>query len=423
MRDHLVLLALLTLATSLAGAQEPPDTPSPAPSAAEALLADAEAAVEDGLDAEEMSRLGDRALALVSSAPAARPGQAAAAALDPREALRGAGIAIRLSLLRSGPEADRLRSRAVDRLTGFLSARLTGRQLEPDVFPEEAWSDLRRALDPLRRVEEDDSGAVATPRETVDDADRLLRRVAERAPHDRVRAIVLALRLENRLLIDRLYGGLSVAERGDIAAEIRSAWERWGELRVSDEATFTEAVRWPLRELELLYLGAEAPDIEGVDLHGRPMKLSEYRGRVVLLDFWASWCPPCIAAIPRQKELLARHPGSALAIVGVSGDVEREDGLAAEERHGATWRSFWAYWPGPEDDDAGAEPLPPVKDTWYVRFWPTYYVLDRDGVIRYKGSWDADLSKAEAVIERLLAPRPPRPGDDAAIGVALESGR
>jgi hypothetical protein len=91
-------------------------------------------------------------------------------------------------------------------------------------------------------------------------------------------------------------------------------------------------------------------------------------------------------------------------------DVEREAGLAAEERHGATWRSFWAYWPGPESlegpegsDDADG-PRPPIKDSWYVRFWPTYYVLDRDGVIRYKGSWDADLSKAEAVIERLLSP-------------------
>jgi thiol-disulfide isomerase/thioredoxin len=404
----LPLLAVLALAPPPAGAQKPTPAPSPAPAPApspvEALLAEAEAAVEDGLDAEEMDRLGARALGLVPSAAAAAEGDD-----DPREALRGAGVAVRLSLYGSGPEAERLRSRAVDRLTEYLSARLTGRQLEPGIFPEEAWNDLRWALDPLRRVEEDDSGAVATPRETVDENDRLLRRVAERAPHDRVRAIVLALRLENRLLIDRLYGGLSVGERGVMAAQVRQGWERWGDLRVSDEATLAEAVRWPLRELELLYLGAEAPEIEGVDLHGRPMKLSSYRGRVVLLDFWASWCPPCIAAIPRQRELLARHP-DGLAIVGVSGDVEREAGLAAEERHGATWRSFWAYWPGPESQEsqegsgAADGPRPPIKDSWYVRFWPTYYVLDRDGVIRYKGSWDADLSKAEAVIERLLSP-------------------
>lgn len=394
LRPLAVLLTISALAISAgaAGAAEPRS------SRAEALIAEAEVAVADGLDAAELERLGAKALALVPPAGTPRAEQ------EPREAIRGAGIAIRLSQARSGPEAARLRSRAVDALTGWLSAWMTGGQLDPPpeggALSEEAWSDLKKALDPLRRVEEDESGAVATPRETVDEHDRLLRRVAERAPDDRVRAIVLALRLENRLLIDRLYGGLSLGERAEIAAEVRAGWERWGELRVSDEATFAEAVRWPLRELERLYLGAEAPEIAGVDLHGRPMTLSELRGKVVLLDFWASWCPPCIAAIPRQRELLARHPGGELVIVGVSGDVERQDGLAAEERHGATWRSFWAYWPGAE---GAADPLPPIKDTWYVRFWPTYYVLDRDGVIRYKGSWDADLSKAEAVIERLLA--------------------
>lgn len=372
----LVLVALLAAAGApvLAAA-----TDTAEPSAAEALQAEAEAAVADGLSAEELAALGERAVALATGAA------------DAVEAFRGAGIALRLSQYRLGDDSARLRARAVD--------QLVARRLDATELSEEAWSALARALDPLRRPE---AGEVRADRDAIDHYFRLLERIQEAAASDRLRAIATRLRLENRLVVDRLLGGLSPGERAVVAGEVREGWELWRDLRVSDESTYSEAVQWGLRELELLHLGAPAPEIEGVDLHGRPLKLSEYRGKVVLLDFWASWCPPCVAAIPHQKAMLARFAGRPFAIVGVSGDVEREDGLAAEERHGATWRSFWAYWPG-EDGQA-----PPLKDTWYVRFWPTYYVLDQAGVIRYKGSWDDDLAKIEEVVAGLLA-SPPRP--------------
>ena len=77
-----------------------------------------------------------------------------------------------------------------------------------------------------------------------------------------------------------------------------------------------------LKELRFRAVGRPAPDITGVDLDGRPLSLSEYRGRVVLLNFWATWCFPCMKLIPHERELVARFQGEPFDIVGVNCDSD-----------------------------------------------------------------------------------------------------
>ena len=61
-----------------------------------------------------------------------------------------------------------------------------------------------------------------------------------------------------------------------------------------------------------------APDFQLADLNGKPLQLSALRGKVVLLDFWATWCPPCRAELPHFKELYAAYRSKGLEMIGLS---------------------------------------------------------------------------------------------------------
>jgi thiol-disulfide isomerase/thioredoxin len=126
--------------------------------------------------------------------------------------------------------------------------------------------------------------------------------------------------------------------------------------------------------LHHLGIGRTAPEIEGEDIDGKPMRLSDYRGKVVVDSFWATWCIPCMEQVPREKALVEGMKGRPFVLIGVNGDNDREKAKAVSAREGVNWRSFW---PG------GAKRGIPLE--WGVSSWPTVYVIDANGVIRDDG--------------------------------------
>ena len=140
-------------------------------------------------------------------------------------------------------------------------------------------------------------------------------------------------------------------------------------------ATLAEEVDRELYELRHLRIGKPAPDIEGEDLDGAKFKLSDYRGKVVLLVFWASWCGPCMGAVPHEKELVEHFKGRPFVLIGVNGDPKKEDAQKAIAKHKIPWRSFYNGTEGPGG---------PIAVAWNVRGWPTVYVIDHQGTIRHK---------------------------------------
>ncbi len=129
-----------------------------------------------------------------------------------------------------------------------------------------------------------------------------------------------------------------------------------------------------LFECRHLELGRKAPDIEAKDLDGVKFKLSDYRGKVVMISFWATWCGPCMQMVPHEKELVERFKSRPFALLGVNGDDRTATAKKVVEQEGMTWRSFWngGAWNGA------------ISTAWNVAGWPTVYVLDAQGIIRYK---------------------------------------
>jgi poly(3-hydroxybutyrate) depolymerase/thiol-disulfide isomerase/thioredoxin len=138
------------------------------------------------------------------------------------------------------------------------------------------------------------------------------------------------------------------------------------------EQQYLITARMELKELQFHASGKPAPEIDGVDLDDRPLKLSDYRGRVALLNFWGAWCFPCMNLIPHERELAAAYRGRPFDLVGVNCADEVENARAAAARTGMTWRSF--------RNESGDRPA--ITKQWTILGYPTLYLIDHHGTIR-----------------------------------------
>jgi len=132
-----------------------------------------------------------------------------------------------------------------------------------------------------------------------------------------------------------------------------------------------------------------APQVELSSLEGQRLKLSDFHGRVVLLNFWATWCGPCRAEIPELNKLQRDFQASGLAVVGVSWD----DSAAGVREFQKEIRQDYTVLLGGEDAQDKFEA---------IRSLPSTYVIDREGRIRQKIIGARDRAQFEAVLKPLL---------------------
>jgi thiol-disulfide isomerase/thioredoxin len=142
-----------------------------------------------------------------------------------------------------------------------------------------------------------------------------------------------------------------------------------------------------LHEIRNLQIGKTIPDLESEDLEGNKVKLSDYRGKVVVLDVWATWCGPCREMIPHERELVKKLDGKPFVLVSVSCDDKKETLTQFLDKEPMPWKHWW--------DGRGG----PVTKGLNLRYYPTIYVLDAKGTIRYKG---VRGEKMTAAVEKLL---------------------
>jgi len=134
-------------------------------------------------------------------------------------------------------------------------------------------------------------------------------------------------------------------------------------------------------------IGAPAPELEGEDFDGKSFKLSDYRGKVVVVSFWASWCKPCRELIPHEQSLVQRFGDKPFALLGVNIDDNREAALKVITTHGISWRNWRA---GGEGN--------PIQKRWPIEALPTICVIDADGNLRHRSSSVAHLEIAVATL-------------------------
>ena len=133
-----------------------------------------------------------------------------------------------------------------------------------------------------------------------------------------------------------------------------------------------------------------APAFSLTDIAGNPLNLSDYKGKVVLLDFWATWCEPCRSEVPKLTSLVQRYHQQDLAVIGVSLD----DNAESVRRFAGEYKLNYPIALGKEE----------VYQAYGGIFsLPTAFLIGRDGRIYAKHFGAVDLSVLELEIRQLLA--------------------
>lgn len=137
-------------------------------------------------------------------------------------------------------------------------------------------------------------------------------------------------------------------------------------------------------------LGAHRPEFSLPDLDGDPQSISRWKGQVILVNFWATWCPPCRREIPEFVEVYGEHRSDGFVVVGVAVD-EREAVRRYVEEMRIPYPQLWG--------DADAAELSERYGNRYGAL-PYSVLIDRSGVVRYihpgelrRGTLESELSK------------------------------
>ncbi len=133
--------------------------------------------------------------------------------------------------------------------------------------------------------------------------------------------------------------------------------------------------------------GKPMPPLDVTGWVNGEVKPSDMKGKVVLVDFYATWCGPCMAAIPHNNELLKKYGAKGLVIVGVCTHSRGQDKMDQ------TVKDRGIEYPTARDSQLKSQAA------WHVHYYPTYAIVDRKGIVRAIG---LQPNHVESVVKKLL---------------------
>jgi len=131
-----------------------------------------------------------------------------------------------------------------------------------------------------------------------------------------------------------------------------------------------------------------APDFSFTSADGEYITLEDLKGKVVMLDFWGTWCPPCVASVPELRNLYRRYSKEQFVLIGISSDFDE-----------AKWRDFTGknrmLWPQYRDTDRR------ILEAFSIRAFPTYIIIDHEGILRFQ-STGFGAANLDAAVKRQI---------------------
>ncbi len=140
----------------------------------------------------------------------------------------------------------------------------------------------------------------------------------------------------------------------------------------------------------MLRIGVEAPTFNVTDVDGKSIDLAKHKGNVIIINFWATWCDPCIQEFPNAKKLYTKFKDKGVQFIGVSLDDDIEDlrGFV---------KQFEVGWPQIFDGKRWRGAIPSL---YHIQAIPTMVLLDRESKVRYVGS---DTEAVTRIVTTLLS--------------------
>lgn len=160
--------------------------------------------------------------------------------------------------------------------------------------------------------------------------------------------------------------------------------------RLASEYANTDAGRRALGQIRQAEGVGKTFELAFTDhLTGKPISMDELRGKVVVIDFWATWCGPCIAEMPKMKELYAKYKDQGVEFIGVSLDQPADRGGDKAltkycEENGITWPQYYQgnYWQSE------------FSVSWGINAIPALFIVDKEGKLH--------STKARGQLERMI---------------------